>query len=253
MKNLRKALSFPQVLRYNGNEAGVPAGRSDMTAEEAVLKRHSVRAYEDREIPDEIVRALEEEVAAVNAEGKLAVRLVRKEPRAFRSFLARYGKFSGVKNYFAMAGLPEKGLSERVGYFGERLVLRAQELGLNTCWAALSFGKGSAKEAARLAKGEKLVCVIALGYGKTQGVSHKSKRFAAVAKADDPPVWFRKGVDCALLAPTAVNQQKFFFTLTGENKVRAEQKGGFYGEIDLGIVKYHFEIGAGKENFVWEE
>ena len=24
-----------------------------------------------------------------------------------------------------------------------------------------------------------------------------------------------------------------------------------YTQIDLGIVKYHFEVGAGKENFEW--
>ena len=25
-----------------------------------------------------------------------------------------------------------------------------------------------------------------------------------------------------------------------------------YGKMDLGIVKYHFELGAGKENFTWK-
>jgi len=24
-----------------------------------------------------------------------------------------------------------------------------------------------------------------------------------------------------------------------------------YTQIDLGIAKYHFEIGAGKENYIW--
>ena len=222
-----------------------------MDISEAMKARHSVRRYSDRPIPEEIVGILKQEAENCNLKSGLHIQVVTDEEKAFEGFMAHYGNFRGVKNYIALVGKKSDG--EKAGYFGEHLALKARALGLNTCWAALSFGKGSATEAARLAKGEKLVCVIALGYGKTQGVPHKSKRFDAVAKADDPPVWFRKGVDCALLAPTAVNQQKFFFTLTGENKVRAEQKGGFYGEIDLGIVKYHFEIGAGKENFVWEE
>ena len=60
-----------------------------------------------------------------------------------------------------------------------------------------------------------------------------------------------------MLAPTAVNQQKFSFDYVsmkdGHHQVRA--KKGFsmigYTKIDLGIAKYHFEVGAGKENFEW--
>ena len=67
----------------------------------------------------------------------------------------------------------------------------------------------------------------------------------------NPPAWFRAGVEAALLAPTAINQQKFRFELVGEREVRAVQTGGFCRGLDLGIVKYHFECGAGKENFTW--
>ena len=212
-----------------------------MTLEEAVYARHSVRSYTGEALAKEAAFALEEEIGKCNKEGGLSIRLVQNEPKAFKSFLAKYGKFSGVTSYIVLAGEQADDLRERAGYYGERLVLSAQTLGLNTCWAALSFGKG-----------EKLVCVIAVGYGKTQGIPHKSKTFDDVAVAKDAPEWFRKGVEFALLAPTATNQQKFRFTLVG-NKVLAECTGGFYGDIDLGIVKYHFESGAGKENFVWSK
>ena len=49
-----------------------------------------------------------------------------------------------------------------------------------------------------------------------------------------------------MLAPTAVNQQKFLFTLNGD-EVTAKATGGVYSRIDLGIVKYHFEVGSGRE------
>ena len=64
------------------------------------------------------------------------------------------------------------------------------------------------------------------------------------------PDWFGRGVEAALLAPTAMNQQKFLFTLDG-SKVSSKAGMGFYTKLDLGIVKYHFEIGAGRENFRW--
>ena len=61
-----------------------------------------------------------------------------------------------------------------------------------------------------------------------------------------------EGGEAALLAPTAMNQQKFFFTLAGE-RVLAKAGTGFYTRMDLGIVKYHFEIGAGEGEIRWGE
>ena len=85
-----------------------------------------------------------------------------------------------------------------------------------------------------------------------RGVPHKSKALEQVCRAEGPmPDWFRAGAEAALLAPTAVNQQKFLLTLEG-NTVKAEAGKGFYSGVDLGIVKYHFEIGAGKEHFNWK-
>lgn len=163
--------------------------------------------------------------------------------------MAHYGKFEGVTNYIAMIGKKSVDLDETCGYYGERLVLKAQQLGLNTCWVALTYSK--IKTAFVIDDGEKLCIVIAVGYGKTQGVPHKSKSMQEVVKADEPyPDWFKSGVEAVLLAPTAVNQQKFQLILNN-NQVLAKAKMGFYSKIDLGIVKYHFELGAGKENFVW--
>ena len=175
------------------------------------------------------------------------VQLFTEEPEAFNANVPHYGQFRGCRNYFAMVGPKEA--DEAVGYYGERLVLLAQELGLNTCWVALTFRRNAV--AVEIAEDEKLHVVIALGYGETQGVPHKSKDASAVSNLTaDSPAWFRAGVEAALLAPTAINQQKFSFTLNGR-RVRARTKLTFYGRMDLGIAKYHFELGAGKENFDW--
>ena len=217
---------------------------------EAMKERHSVRQYEDRPLDQNAVAALQEEISACNKEGGLHIQLVTNEPKAFDGFMAHYGKFSGVKNYIAMIGKKRPDLEEKCGYYGERLVLKAQQLGLNTCWVAMTYSK--IKTAFTVADGEKLCIVISLGYGKTNGVPHKSKSADAVAKADGAfPAWFKAGVEAALLAPTAMNQQKFLFTLDG-NRVSAKAGFGFYTKIDLGIARYHFEIGAGKERFKWD-
>ena len=144
-----------------------------MTIQEAIEARHSVRAYKEQPLTEEIIKVLNEKIAELNKEGHLHIQLILNEPKAFQGKLAKYGKFSGVRNYFVMAGKKADGLSERVGYYGEQMVLLAQTLGLNTCWVGLCYSKVPGTYV--LEDGEKIACYIALGYGETQGVGHKVK------------------------------------------------------------------------------
>jgi nitroreductase len=238
-----------------------------MTLQEAIEARHSVRAYKDQPLAEDVVKRLEEEIAEVNQTGSLHIQLIRNEPKAFQGTLAKYGKFRNVTNYMVMAGKKSDDLDERIGYYGEHLVLLAQTLGLNTCWVGLSYKK--IPDTYVLDEGEVIKAYIAIGYGETQGSSHKIKTIEQVNRtavrtlgssknaSDITPLWYTKGIEAALLAPTAVNQQKFSFEYVGTNngrhQVRAKKGISMIGytQIDLGIAKYHFEIGAGREHFDW--
>ena len=212
---------------------------------DAIRQRRSVRQYEDRAIEEDILARLKEEIDACNDESGLHIQLVTNEPKAFSGFMAHYGKFSGVTNYIALVGKKSKNLDELCGYYGERIVLKAQRLGLNTCWVALTYKK--VPSAFTVDKDEKLAVVISLGYGKNQGFPRKSKSVKDVSNvSENTPEWFKNGVEMALLAPTAVNQQKFKL-IYADGKVTAKAGLGFYAKMDLGIVKYHFEIGSGKK------
>ncbi len=222
-----------------------------MNLREAIDARHSVRQYQDRPLEAEVIAALEEEIRDCNRESGLHIQLVTDEPNAFDSFMAHYGKFNGVTDYIALIGKRGPDLDEKCGYYGERLVLKAQQLGLNTCWVALTYSKSKAKSAFSIGQDEKLCVIIAVGYGTTQGVPHTSKPFDKVVQSEGTlPDWFKNGVEAALLAPTAMNQQKFVFSLDG-GRAAAKAGRGFYAKVDLGIVKYHFELGAGKDSSVW--
>lgn len=223
-----------------------------MTLQEAIVARHSVRQYQEKPLEASVIERLNEEIALCNREGKLHIQLVVDEPKAFVGGMAKYGKFSGVSSYLAMIG--PKGADEAIGYYGERLVLLAQTLGLNSCWVGLSFRKQP--DQYTIADGEKLHCVISLGYGANPGVQHPMRPMEKFIKASLPlPDWFRRGMEAALLAPTAVNQQKFEFELLDDHTVAARSRFTLigYGKMDLGIVKYHFEVAAGKENFIWKK
>lgn len=228
-----------------------------MTIQEAIEARHSVRAYTGQPLAADVVEVLEEKIRELNEKGHLHIQLIRNETKAFQGKLAKYGKFRGVNDYIVMAGQKADDLDERIGYYGEQLVLLAQTLGLNTCWVGLSYSKVPGTYV--LDAGEVIEAYISIGYGETQGVSHKIKSVEQVSNANDlTPSWFRQGVEAALLAPTAVNQQKFFFEYIPARDgkpVRVLAKRNFsligFTQMDLGIAKCHFEIGAGKENFEW--
>ena len=223
-----------------------------MTLQEAIIARHSVRQYETKPIEPEKIAQLQSAIGEANADGRLHLQLVTDEPEAFAAGLAKYGKFSGVSNYIAL--ICRKGEDELLGYRAERIVLQAQTLGLNSCWVGLTFRKQPNRYT--IADGETMHGVIALGYGKTQGVQHPLKPIGKFCKSNITPLpdWFRHGVEAAALAPTAMNMQKFEFQLLDNDRVAARTRfslAGSYLKIDLGIVKCHFEIAAGSENFRW--
>lgn len=203
-------------------------------------ERHSVRQYSDKKIEGDVKSKLNKYVASINEESGLSMQIFYNEPNCFNSMLAHYGKFSNVKNYIAIVGKKEE--QEKAGYYGEKLVLKCQELGLNTCWVALTHGKVNVQTKPQ----QKLFILIALGYGTNTGVAHKSKPIKELCKEDAYPEWFMKGMEAVSLAPTAMNQQKFMFEIKN-GQVYAKALRGFYSKIDLGIVKYHFEAITGHE------
>lgn len=216
-----------------------------MDLREAIKSRHSVRKYKDIPIPEELVAKLNMLIDACNAESGLHIQLITGDPECFDTLLTHYGMFSNVNNYLALVGpksLPR--LEELCGYYGQQIVIAAQMMGLNTCWVAGTYSRSKCK--ADQQEGEKIVCVIAIGYGETQGVKHKSKPLSKICNVPESemPVWFKNGVKAAMMAPTAMNQQKFMITLDGDKAVITAGRGPMT-KIDLGIARYNFEAVSG--------
>ncbi len=219
---------------------------------QAIRNRHSVRSYTDVPIGECRVEILSQAIANANKEGNVHLQLALDEPRAFGdSKLAHYGKFSNVRNYIAVVARKDHQAEEAAGYYGEEIVLLAQSIGLNTCWVGLTFSKGNVQ--AEIADDEKLYALIAIGFGANQGAAHKIKRPEQVANEYGlKQEWFAHAISMALLAPTALNQQKFKFVLMPDGTVKAVKGWGPYTRLDLGIVKRHFVIGAGAHSPVIE-
>lgn len=218
--------------------------------DQLIKERHSVRKYLDKDIEENKIEELNTLIEECNKDNNLHIQLITNEPEVFDKFILHYGKIQNAKNYIALIGKKSDTLDEQLGYYGEKIVLKAQALGLNTCWVAGTLNKKYIT--AKVEKDEKLICVISLGYGENQGHARKVRDFNVISKTvDNIPDWYKKGIEYVLLAPSAINQQKYTFELLEDNKVKAIAKRGHLTKVDLGIAKYHFELGAGNNNFTW--
>ena len=218
----------------------------NMSMREAMHERHTVRRYTDKAIPAETMKKLRGRIDDNNKKYDLAIRLMVDDTNAFNAVKLVLAK--GVRNYFILAGRDVPDLDERLGYSSADLMLYAQTLGLNTWWVGGTFNR---KKVSVMVPDVKVIGVVAVGYGAVQGIPHKTKTSEEVSSyKGEMPDWFRSGVDAALLAPTALAKQAFF--IRGEGRtVSITCENGIFSGADRGLVKYHFELGAGRENFEW--
>lgn len=213
-----------------------------MSEMEMIRERHSVRNYKPDRIEPDKVKLINDKTEELNAEGKLHLQFIEDAGNTYNRLLNRAMGLGSAPSVIACVGPDDATLEQRIGYYGQKLVLFAQEIGLNTCWAG-TFNKKNI--GADVRAGEKLVISIAIGYGVDKGKPRKSKTAEQVVEAgSNRPDWFERGVEAALLAPTAINQQKFVIRLNEDETVDFIDKGGPYSRVDIGIVRYNFEVGA---------
>lgn len=231
-----------------------------MELNKAIEMRCSRRTYIDKPIENEKVRILEKLIGDVNKEGNLHLQLVLNDRKAFQGIRKSYGLFTGVQNYIALVGKNDKFFREKIGYYGERVVLEATRLGLGTCWVGGSFDKKSCN--CNVEEGEILIAVIAIGNIPAEHTLKekiivkmargKSKAVNEMYESDEVvPDWFKAGMEAVQKAPSGMNKQpvKFYYknsTVTASVEVTKDNR-----EIDLGISKLHFEIGAKGGKWQW--
>lgn len=219
-----------------------------MDMKQAMSERHMVRKYTDKPIPTEVAQKIGGRLNDINREYRTDIKLIRGDSTAFNAAI-KLVLAKGVRNYFILAGKTAPDLRERLGMAGADLTLFCQTLGLNTWWVG---GTYSHAKMAQKAPDDEVIGIIAVGYGATQGKPHKSKSAQEVATYEgSEPEWFKNGVKAALLAPTALNKQAFTIKGVGDEVSITYEPGTFSGE-DLGLVKYHFALGADDHPFSWK-
>jgi len=229
----------------------------NLNDQEAIAARISRRSFLDEEIEPQRLEQLQQKIAEVNAESGLHVTWLPDGAAAMAGGKS-YGMFHGVRALLVLKGdgkLPH--LKEKIGYFGEILVLKATALGLGTCWVGGTFDRSLMS----VPQGEELICVVPVGKVRAEAtlkermirgaIHRKSKTIDQLLQTDEPVSEnLRRAMELVQRAPTARNLQKVSFTLK-DGEISAHVPDDYPMDlVDLGICKLHFELGFGGK-FAW--
>ena len=233
-----------------------------MTLQEAINIRTSRRKYIENALEQEQIDHLQGLIDQYNQVGGFRVELVLNNGEAFKGFTRSYGMLNGVNHYFGfIADNNDPHADEKIGYYGELLVLHATTMGLGTCWIGGTFSKS--KTPFKLANDERLACLITVGHVEEtlsskekliHKMTHRKTKLATDMFTSDEPVpdWFLNGMDAAQKAPSAMNKQPVMFTYQeGRVKASVKRETKYLVAFDLGIAKLHFELASGGGMWEW--
>ena len=238
-----------------------------MTTMDAINNRVSQRAFLDKKIDRDTEDTLRNLVKACNKQSGLDMQLICGDPKPFSSKIKTLGRFSNVNNYIAMIGYEDDEFrQEKIGWFGEYLVLEALKMGLSSCWVSATYSPY--KSACLMDEDEVMECVIALGYPSDEDTKVTSafykvlsvkNKFVDSSKAPEDfyetdkerlPRWFIRGIDAVSKAPSAMNRQPVHFSYYDDKLTISVPGENETDLIDLGIAKMHFMLAAG--NGSWQ-
>ncbi len=231
-----------------------------MDLKKAIAIRISRRSYRDGPLREDVLEQLRLGVEECNRRSGLNIRMILDDPAPFTLGGSR-GMFHNAHNYFALVGDPsDPDMEEKMGYFGESLVLLATQLGLGTCWVAGTYDKQQCS--CEIGPDETLRAVIVFGRVSVEpSVKEKMIRRSVVRRTKEikdmlravgrAPNWVVQGMRCVVRAPSAVNRQPVSFFYADEAVTAKVPCDRATDMLDLGIAKLHFEIGAeqGSWNF----
>ena len=233
-----------------------------MLYQDAINIRCSRRTYLPKLVDYGNINKLRSLVDGYNQKAGLNMQIALDNGEAFNGLLKSYGMFKGVKNYIGMIENKNDAHSkEKLGYYGELIVLQATEMRLGTCWVAGTFSRKSCPF--KLSEHENIACVITFGSVPGErsmkekliySMTHRKTKTAEELYVADTsaPGWFKSGITAVQKAPSAVNRQPVTF-MYKNNIVTASVKDiSISGmALDLGIAKLHFELGAGGGTWDW--
>lgn len=211
-----------------------------MNLSEYIYKRKSIRKYEDKLVPNEILSQIRDffnSAKRLYPDIKVEMEIVDKnQVKSPLSWLSH--------QVITIYSEEKPGYLENVGFVFEQVSLYLNHLGLGSCW----IGMGKINENTTLKRSDNLKYVIMMSFGYPQGDlfreldAFKRKVSSKIATKED------KRLEPARLAPSSVNTQPWYFCVE-EAKVDLYRNIGLIqrfldnmNQIDVGIALSHIYL-----------
>lgn len=227
-----------------------------MTTWEAIEQRISCRAYDEAALSAEEQETIQKLIQSICAESGLHFLFCDDTVPGQKVKMSNM--FSGsIHNFAALYAKDDPLEAEKLGYYGQKLMMELTKMGLGTCWVASTYDAASISLPAP--EGELLWDIMPFGHPAKKmpvkqrtvrtGLRQRDRKLSEFVESDLPfdelPDWIRKGAEAILLGPSAVNEQAINLvwkdnTLTAY--IYKEDRKVVYN--DLGIAKYMFVLGA---------
>lgn len=239
---------------------------------DAASKRHSTRGYRNEQLSESDREKIEKTKELLN--GTLQnVRIetvygAGQSKQAF-SLIGGYGTIKDAPAFAAfIAEQNDADAYEKSGFLGEAFILEMTAAGFATCWVSGTYNKGKLEKLLSLKANETLLAVTPMGYAaEKKGPMERFTRFYSKGAQRKPidkicrdfekmPVWAKKCVECARIAPSAINAQPWFFEFSDGLKLRKPANNGLMQPaLDLGICMLHVAIAAHVQGEIhqWEK
>ena len=131
---------------------------------ESLKYRTSRRTYIDKPLENRDVNELKKLIDKINRESNLNFQFIEDCSKLFKGFSASYGMIKGLNSCIALVGdINIDNYKNKVGYYGEMLVLESNHMNLGTCWIGGTYDKKECKKYLDIKQDEELICVIAVG------------------------------------------------------------------------------------------
>lgn len=231
-----------------------------MTKQDAINIRSARRKYLATPIESSLLDSIKTSMDNYNTQGNIRMEIALASNKQEGGYWQSESTIYGAHNFICLIsnGVDKYNL-ERLGYWGEMLVLDLTTMGLGTCW----IGSQQPKTNIPLSKTENIVCIIAFGYTRKRKslkelllhkLSHRKNKpmHELYTHSDKQPNWFLQGMEAVKKAPSSMNKQPVMFYYNENGYVTAiSTNQSMPAALDLGIAKAHFELGVGSGTWTW--
>ncbi len=220
---------------------------------EELRARHSVRAYADTPLSQDVIDTLQKEVGEINDNySGLKLTLMLNSGDPFSTYKRSYGKITGVTNYLICVVKKDvKNIDEVAGYVGQQFVMAAYRLGLATCFVAVTYNPDELP--IKLETNEKVAFVIPVGYAAPplpkehpciplSEFYDEGLAFFNLQEAVGQMPELMTGLRAMAYAPSGMNKQPVRVWIGEDTFLHAGLAfTGDYTSYDLGIAKFNFQ------------